>query len=82
MPRNQWTNSGGFCGSLSTQTSALSFGAYLSQDIIRRNAPKAGGHGNPLQGYEILHTNIEATLENLHLRYESWECGCYFPNIF
>lgn len=73
IPRVQWGNSGGFCGSLSIQSIALSYGAWISQDLIRKAAPEAAGHGNPIQGYEILHTNIEAALSNLHLTYESWD---------
>lgn len=34
---------------------------------------EAAGHGNPIEGYEILHTNIEAALSNLHLTYSSWD---------
>lgn len=72
VPRYQWTGSGGFCGASSIQTIIQSFGAYFSQDIIRKVAPKADGHGNRIQGYEILHTNIEPALTSLGITYTSW----------
>ena len=73
VPRYQWTSSGGFCGSSSIQTILQSFGVYLSQDVIRKAAPVAAGHGNAIEGYEILHTNIEATLDTLGVSYNSWD---------
>lgn len=39
QPRDQWTISGGFCGSVSIQTIALSYGVWISQDLIRKAAP-------------------------------------------
>jgi hypothetical protein len=73
VPRVQWPDSGGFCGSSSIQAIAQSYGAWISQDLIRKAAPEGGGHGNPIQGYEILHTNIESALSTLHFKYESWD---------
>jgi hypothetical protein len=66
-PRLQWWTSGGYCGALSVQSIALGFGVWVSQDLVRKAAPPGGGHGDPADGYEILHTNIEAALENLRL---------------
>mmetsp|Transcript_3045 Transcript_3045/g.4652 ORF Transcript_3045/g.4652 Transcript_3045/m.4652 type:complete len:356 (+) Transcript_3045:27-1094(+) len=73
IPRYQWTISGGFCGSVSIQSIALSYGMWVSQDLVRKAAPAAEGHGNPIEGYEILHSNIEPALKNLHLSYVSWD---------
>lgn len=73
VPRYQWTTSGGFCGASSIQSIIQSFGVYYSQDVIRKAAPSAAGHGNPIEGYEILHTNIEATLDTLGITYNSWD---------
>ena len=57
-PRAQWTTDGGFCGALSIQSIALTFGTYISQDIIRKAAPYGGGHGQKNEGYEVLPVNI------------------------
>ena len=53
----------------------MSYGVYHSQDIIRKQAPVADppGHGDPDEGYEILHSNIEGALDNLGLSYSSWD---------
>jgi hypothetical protein len=34
IPRSQWVESGGFCGALSIQSIAMTYGAYISQDIV------------------------------------------------
>ena len=75
IPRKQWGDSGGFCGAVSIQTIALSYGAYISQDLIRKAAGPGNppGHGHDDEGYEILHSNIDGALENLSLSYESWD---------
>jgi len=70
--RQQWAFSGGFCGALSVQSIALSYGMYSSQRRIRQAAPQGGGHGNPTDGYEVLHTNISPCLDTLKLRYNAW----------
>jgi len=70
--REQWAYSGGFCGALSIQSIALSYGIWISQLNIRQAAPDGGGHGNPDDGYEILHTNIADCLSNLSLVYKEW----------
>jgi len=75
VPRRQWGDSGGFCGALSIQVIGMSYGVYHSQDVIRKQAPVADppGHGNPTEGYEILHSNVEGALQNLHFDYTSWD---------
>ena len=73
IPRKQWGNSGGFCGAMSVQSIALSYGLYVSQDLIRKATDKGAGHGNRIEGYEVLHSNIDSTLSNLLLEGESWD---------
>lgn len=75
VPRKQWGDSGGFCGSLSIQVIGLSYGVYHSQDYIRKCAPKSDplGHGDDDLGYEILHSNIEPALDNLGFTFNSWD---------
>ena len=74
IPRKQWGDSGGFCGSSSIQTIAMSYDAWISQDLIRKAAPdNVAGHGNEIEGYEILHNNIEGCLDNLKLTYSPWD---------
>ena len=44
--RAQWTDDGGYCGALSIQAIAQSFGAWISQDQARKAVgPGIGGHG-------------------------------------
>eukprot|EP00041_Stephanoeca_diplocostata_P007597 m.109037 g.109037 ORF g.109037 m.109037 type:complete len:379 (-) comp16955_c0_seq1:131-1267(-) len=72
-PRHQWVDSGGFCGSTSIQAIAMSWGVYLSQDLVRKAAPPGGGHGDSVNGYEVLHTNINQTLNALKLEHDVWD---------
>lgn len=73
VPRKQWGNSGGFCGSLSVQAIALTYGTWISQSLVRKAAGPGGGHGNKLRGYEILHTNIGGALDNLGLAFDAFD---------
>ena len=75
LPRSQWGDSGGFCGALSIQVIGMSYGVYHSQDVIRKQAPEANppGHGDPTEGYEILHSNVEGALQNLKFDFTSWD---------
>lgn len=59
------------------QAIALSYGVWISQSIVRRSAADGGGHGNPVDGYEILHTNIGGVLDALGLSYESFSSDRY-----
>jgi len=70
--RNQWGDSGGYCGSLSVQAIAMRYGAYISQSIVRKSTSNGGGHGNERDGWEILHTNIGEALDNLKLTHDDW----------
>ena len=45
QPGQQWNINGGFCGAFSTQHAALAFGAWISQDLVRKaNRNSAGPH--------------------------------------
>jgi hypothetical protein len=80
IPRDQWTISGGFCGSLSIQSIALTYGAYISQDRVRKQTPYGGGgHGNPKDGYEVLPANIDTTLNNLKLNHSMFDTSLPKP---
>jgi hypothetical protein len=66
--------SGGFCGSVSIQSISMSYGAYISQDLIRKAAPyQSGSHGDENLGYEISTENILPALSALNLNYDSWD---------
>lgn len=80
-PRQQWKGDGGFCGAQSIQSSALAFGAWISQDIIRYETPKGEGHGNATQGYEVLPSNVAAAARNLHLAAEQWDYNQPKPQV-
>ena len=73
VPRAQWAYDGGFCGSLSIQSIAMTKGAYISQDLVRKAAPFGGGHGSKDLGYEILPANIAQALDNLKISHELWD---------
>uniref|UniRef100_A0A7S1U2H4 Peptidase C39-like domain-containing protein n=1 Tax=Phaeomonas parva TaxID=124430 RepID=A0A7S1U2H4_9STRA len=72
-PRHQWTDDGGYCGSLSIQMIGMTYGTYVSEDVVRKAAAPGGGHGDPKNGYEILHTNIAGALSNLGFAYEQFD---------
>ena len=72
-PRDQWMDSGGFCGAVSIQTIALAHGSWISQDLIRKAAGPGGGHGDATEGYEILHTNINGALTSLGVSYDAFD---------
>ena len=71
--RKQWGDSGGYCGSNSVQMNSLMFGNYFSQDQVRKATNHGEGHGNLKDGFEILPTNIEQAMGNLHLTFNSWD---------
>lgn len=76
-PGQQWNINGGFCGAWSTQQSALAFGAWISQDLVRkanRDQNIAHGmHGDTTVGYEVMPTNVAYTAEHLKLTYDEWD---------
>jgi hypothetical protein len=77
-PGQQWNLSGGFCGGWSTQQSALSVGAWVSQDLVRKaNRDQTGieknMHGDTTVGYEVVPINAEYTATKLKLTVEMWD---------
>eukprot|EP00936_MAST-01D_sp_MAST-1D-sp1_P002341 g2341.t1 len=77
-PGQQWNLSGGFCGGWSTQQSALSVGAWVSQDLVRRSNRAQTGieknmHGDTTLGYEVVPVNVEYTAQQLKLAYDMWD---------
>jgi len=61
--RHQWPNRDGYCGANSVQMVALHYGAWISQDLVRKSV------GNN----EILHTNIAQAITNLLFTLDSWD---------
>lgn len=79
--RFQWDESGGFCGSLSIQTMALTYGAWISQDVVRK-ANRGGlcfGHTDEHQGCEVGPENYGLTARNLKLKYDEWDFAQHMP---
>jgi hypothetical protein len=70
-PGLQWDFSGGFCGSFSVQQGALSAGAWVSQDLVRKaNRGQPGVHnmhGDGTVGYEVMPSNVAWTADHLKL---------------
>jgi len=66
--RSQWTDSGGYCGALSVQAIAMSYGAYISQAQVRL----ATGGGQGITGM-VMHYNIQRALDKLKLSHEAWD---------
>lgn len=62
-PRAQWENANGFCGEMSIQSIALSYGAWISQQVART---VAGGE-------LLLGVNEVTALRALHLDYTLWD---------
>jgi hypothetical protein len=76
-PGQQWNTAGGFCGAFSVQHGALAFGAWISQDLVRKanrdqDIPH-NMHGDPIVGYEVMPSNVAYTAEKLRLRYDLWD---------
>lgn len=74
-PRQQWNVEGGFCGSLSVQVMMMGYGAYVSEDLVRKaniGAP-CFGHGDDQHGCEVGPENYNATAHGLRLRYDVWD---------
>jgi hypothetical protein len=76
-PGQQWNTAGGFCGAFSVQHGALAFGAWISQDLVRKanrdqDIPHHM-HGDPTVGYEVMPSNVEYTAQKLRLRYSLWD---------
>lgn len=67
--RKQWPDRDGYCGSLSAQTAALGWGAWISQDQVRKSI---GDH-------EVGPSNMESALRALKWNYEKWNTGAQRP---
>lgn len=72
-PRQQWNIEGGFCGAMSIQVNAMMFGAWISQDLVRKANTHGEGHGDATDGYEVLPSNVAETARNLKLTYDEWD---------
>ena len=70
-------DSGGFCGAFSVQHAALAFGAWISQDLVRKANREQPGphnmHGNTTVGFEVMPSNAAYTAAHLRLSYEEWD---------
>ena len=77
VPGQQWNDLGGFCGAFSIQHAALSAGAWVSQDLVRKaNRDQRGEHhmhGDEKVGFEVMPSNVAYTAANLGLAYEEWD---------
>ena len=76
-PGQQWNINGGFCGAFSLQHAALAFGAWISQDLVRKANKETPGphhmHGDRTVGYEVVPSNVAATAAGLKLEYDEWD---------
>lgn len=58
---------------MSVQATALAFGAWISQDLVRKANTHGEGHGSPKEGYEVLPSNVAETVRNLKLTCDEWD---------
>lgn len=72
-PRQQWNIEGGFCGALSIQTAHLPYGAWISEDLVRKSNSHGTGHCEPSEGCEVGALNINETVTNLKLDFDEWD---------
>jgi len=72
-PRQQWNTAGGFCGAVSMQVSAMSYGAWISEDLVRKANSQGESHGNATVGYEVGPENIAESAKNLRLNFDEWD---------
>jgi hypothetical protein len=73
----QWEISGGFCGAFSIQQCGLSWGAWVSQDLVRKaNRDQTGiehnMHGDRTLGYEVVPVNVAYTAGHLGFVSDEW----------
>ena len=77
QPGQQWNIEGGFCGAFSTQHAALAFGAYISQDAVRKSNRNQPGphnqHGDRTVGFEVMPNNVAYTAAALRLSFSEWD---------
>ena len=75
-PRKQWNIEGGFCGALSVQVMMLGFGAWVSEDLVRRanaGAPCFGHSESSTSGCEVGPENYTLTASGLRLVNDVWD---------
>ena len=76
-PGQQWNIEGGFCGAFSVQHAALAFGAWISQDLVRKSNRNQPGphhmHGDTTVGFEVMPSNVAYTANALRLTYLEWD---------
>ena len=76
-PGQQWNINGGFCGAWSIQQSAKAFGAWVSQDLVRKaNRDQSIPHfmhGDAALGYEVVPSNQAYTAEKLKLTFDEFD---------
>jgi hypothetical protein len=76
-PGQQWNINGGFCGSWSIQQTAKAFGAWISQDVVRkanRDQPiQHYMHGDEELGYEVVPSNQAYTAQMLKLKFDEFD---------
>lgn len=80
-PRQQWNINGGFCGAMSLQVAAMGFGAWISQDLVRKANTHGEGHGDAREGYEVLPSNVYETARGLKLTADEWNYNSTKPQI-
>ena len=77
VPGQQWNIDGGFCGAFSMQHAALTAGAWISQDLVRKANREQPGehhmHGNRKEGFEVMPSNVAVTAQNLRLDFAMWD---------
>ena len=69
--RKQWPDRGGYCGALSIQSIALSYGAYISQDQIRKTLHDHEEMIGPI--------NMAEALKALKFNYSMWDISSPEP---
>ena len=77
------STNGGFCGAYSLQQAALNFGAWVSQDLVRKANRKQPGpytmHGDGVEGYEVVPSNVAFTAAGLGLAFDEWDYNSTAP---
>ena len=70
-------DAGGYSRAATSQHAALAFGAWVSQDLVRKanrnSAPPHTMHGDSTEGYEEMPTTVADTAKNLKLTYDEWD---------
>jgi hypothetical protein len=66
---------------MSVQVAAMGYGAWISQDLVRKANTHGEGHGDSRVGYEVLPSNVGETARNLKLKYDEWDYMSPKPQI-